>query len=96
MVAIVHSLRRTVWLPLSITTITRTFRMYRFCSSCQATDFSYEDRNLNWDQIQVENNKNSVKATNQMMTSVEASRECHVYELRLKQWTLAMSKAILI
>jgi hypothetical protein len=57
--------------------------MFRICSSYKATDFSYDDRIVSCDRIQVENNKNSVYATNQMMTSIEASRECHVYELHL-------------
>jgi hypothetical protein len=69
--------------------------MFRIRSSYQATDFSYDDRIVNCDRIQVENNKNSVYATNQMM-SVEASREGHVYELHLRQRTFAMSNAILI
>jgi len=54
--------------------------MFRICFSYQATDYSYDDRIVNCDRIEVENNKNSVYATNQMMTSVDVSRECHVYE----------------
>ena len=45
--------------------------MFRICSSYQTTDFSYDDRIVNCDRIQVENNKNSVYATNQM-TSLQA------------------------
>ena len=70
--------------------------MFRICPSYQANDFSYDDGIVNCDRIQVENNKNSVYAPNQMMTSVEASRERHVYELHLTQRTLAMSNAILV
>ena len=57
--------------------------MFRICFSYQATDYSYDDRIVNCDRIEVENNKNSVYATNQMMTSVDVSRECHVYEWHL-------------
>jgi hypothetical protein len=70
--------------------------MFRIRSSYQATDFSYDDRTVNCDRIQVENNKNFVYATNQIMTSVEASREGHVYELHLRQRAFAMFNAILI
>jgi hypothetical protein len=70
--------------------------MFRIRSSYQAIDFSYDDRLVNCHRTQVENNKNSVHATNQITASVEASREGHLYELHLRQWTFAMSNAILI
>jgi hypothetical protein len=61
-----------------------------FSSCYQVTDFSYADRILNWDRIQVENNKIYVKAISRMLTRVEASREYRVYQIYLKQRLVAI------